>query len=105
MSLIEKIDEYQENSNLNPFALRDLMEDLCIAESKDLQSMATYAVDKYGMEVYFWIILLTYRLAILQSPNDAELLESAGQYIQISGGPDFDYIANEYLERSQKIRI
>lgn len=105
MSLLEKIDEYQRNSDLNPFALRDLMEEICVADSKDLQSMITYAVDKYGMEVYFWIILLSYRLAILQNPNDVELLQSARQYVQISGGPDFDYIANEYLERAKNIQI
>ncbi len=104
MSLIEKADKMMSYPHLEQSAMEAYVEALCFASKSDIIKLLEYADEKYGMQFSFWARLLAFRMALLQSPNDPDLLEWTGSMLLTYGAPDYDETANEYLSRAKKLK-
>ncbi len=104
MDLISKVDKFMSYGDLNPEATEALVEHLSYASKDEVKKMLDYVIRKYSIEFPFWLLLLSYRLAILQDESDPEFLQVAANNIATYGGPDFDHIANKYQKRAKEIK-
>jgi hypothetical protein len=91
-----------ENSGVS-VTTRQFIETVTFADPEEiLAALRTIGADD-PMAVPVWARNLAYRLAVLQRPDDAELLEEAGVDLY-TYGPDWDGIAEELRQRAARMR-
>ncbi|MFE3543430.1 hypothetical protein ACFXK0_10680 [Nocardia sp. NPDC059177] len=73
---------------------------LSTADAEVIVTMLNHEFEKDWMALPVWARNLSFRLACLQKPNDADLLRQAGADL-LCFGPDWDSIANDLLDRAR----
>lgn len=104
MNLIERADKMMGYSYLDQSSMEAYIESLCFASKSEIVKLLEHVDERYEMQFPFWARLLAFRFALLQSPDDPELLEWAGAMLRTYGGPDYDDIANDYLQKADEIK-
>jgi len=104
MSLIDKSDKLMSYPHLDTDAFQELIEELCLASEQDISYLLDHIEKHYEFEFPLWARLLCYRLALLQAPDNPDLLERAGQGILLYADPFYDDIAKGYIRKAKEIR-
>ncbi|MFD4462219.1 hypothetical protein [Nocardia sp. NPDC058480] len=84
-------------------AARAFIELITFADVDDITSMLSEELQKDWMGMPVWARNLSFRLACLQDPNNAELLHEASVDLY-SFGPDWDDHAESLAERSRTLK-
>ncbi|MEV4946699.1 hypothetical protein [Streptomyces sp. NPDC053755] len=93
---------YRDNSPKIPDEIRDFIERITFASADDILSAVRGALEEDWMAMPVWARNLAYRLACLQSPDDAVLLREAAADL-LCFGPDWDEEAEALQARATQL--
>ena len=79
-----------------------IVELLTFSSYDEIVAMLDYIEERYPFETPVWLVNLTYRLACLLAPNDADIKRRAAGYL-LCVGPDWDEIAENLYKEADEI--
>jgi hypothetical protein len=104
MKLIEKSDKLMSYSNLDQVACEEFINELTFSNLEEIVELLIHVRENYEFEFPLWARMLSYRLALLQEPENQKVLELAGIGILTFGDPYYNDLANECINRAKEIK-